>query len=333
MAIRIGRREFVAALGGAAATWPLTARAQQAALPVVGFVSGRSSDASVPYDAAFRKGLGASGYIDSLNVLVEYHWLSGEYDRLPTLLADLVRRRVAVIVSPDSAPATLAAKAATTAIPIVFATGTDPVRVGLVASLARPGGNATGISFLTEEIYAKQMSLLHELVPKAIRIGLLINPANEQGAESILRNVSEAARTFGLELQVVNASTNLEIEAAFAILVHERVDALFLAADSFLASRRAQLATAAARYVIPTAQPTNRDFVEAGGLMSYGTDIAEVWHQVGAYTGQILKGAKPADLPVMQPTKFSLAINLQTARLFGLEVPAALLAIADEVIE
>jgi putative ABC transport system substrate-binding protein len=327
----LGRRDFITLLGAAA--WPLAVRAQQPALPVVGFVSGRSSDASRPYDAAFHKGLGASGYVDSQSVLIEYHWLNGEYDRLPGLMADLVRRRVAVIVSPDSAPATLAAKAATSAIPIIFGTGTDPVRVGLVAGLARPGGNATGISFLTEEIYAKQMSFLHELVPKAVRVGVLINPANEQGAESILKNVSEAARIFGLETQVVKASTNREIEAAFVILARERADALFLAADSFLASRRAQLATAAARYVLPTAQPSNRDFVEAGGLMSYGADIAEVWHQVGAYTGQILKGAKPADLPVMQPTRFSLAINLQTARLLGLEAPPALLAIADEVVE
>jgi putative ABC transport system substrate-binding protein len=326
------RRDFIAGLGSAAG-WPIAARAQQDALPVVGLVSGRSSDASTSYDAAFRKGLATGGYVEAQNVVVEYHWLNGEYDQLPALMADLVRRRMAVIVSPDSAPATAAAKAATATIPIIFATGADPVAMGLVASLARPGGNATGISFLNQEVVAKQLSLLHELVPNAVRIGVLINPANELSAESTLRNLAEAARVFGLDVRIVKASTTREIEAAFAVLARERVEALLLAADSFLASRRAQLATAAARYLIPAAQSTNRDFVDAGGLMSYGTDIAEVWRQVGVYTAQILKGAKPADLPVMLPTKFSLAINLQTARLLGLEVPASLFAIADEVIE
>jgi putative ABC transport system substrate-binding protein len=327
----VHRRDFITLLGGAA-VWPLVARAQQVALPVVAFVSGHTPDDSALLGASFRKGLSEAGYIEGQSVMVEYHWLDGRYDLLPSLMADFMRRRVAVIVA-DTTPAALAAKAATATSPIVFAIGLDPVKLGLVASLARPGGNATGISVLNQEVVAKQLGFLHELVPKAVRIAVLVNPANAPGAESTRQNLSEAARPLGLQTQILNASTSREIEAAFADLVRDRAEALFIAADELLVSRVAQLATLAARHVIPTAQPTNRAFVKAGGLMSYGTDRVDYYHQVGVYAGRILKGAKPADLPVMQPTKFSLAINLQTARLLGLEVPPALLAIADEVVE
>ena len=327
----IRRRDFITLLGSAAA-WPIAARAQQAAVPVVGFVSGRSPDDSARYGAAFRKGLSASAAIEGQGLMVEYHWLDGQYDQLPALMADFVRSRVAVIAA-DSTPVALAAKAATATIPIVFQVGADPVKLGLVANLARPGGSVTGISLLNLEVVARQLGLLHELVPQAVRMAVLVNPANAPGAESTRENTAEAARALGLQIQVLNASTSREIEAAFADLVRARAEALFIAADSFLVSRGAQLATLAARYVIPTAQPTNREFVKAGGLMSYGTDIVDTYRQVGVYTGRILKGTKPSDLPVVQPTKFEFAINLQTARLLGLEVPPMLLARADEVIE
>ena len=289
-------------------------------MPVVGFVSGRSAEASVRHGAAFRKGLNETGYIEGQNVMVEYHWLEGQYDRLPSLMADLVRRRVAVIATPGSTAAALAAKAATTTIPIVFGVGEDPVKLGLVASLARPGGNATGINFLSAEVVAKRLGLLHDLVPKAVRIAVLVNPANAPTAEATLRDIPEAARALGLQIQVLNASTSREIEAAFATLVRDRADALFVAPDGFFSSRRVQFATLAARHGIPAAYSL-REFVEVGGLMSYGTDILDCYRQVGVYTGQILKGAKPADLPVVQSTKFEFVINLQTARALGLEVP------------
>jgi putative ABC transport system substrate-binding protein len=247
-------------------------------------------------------------------------------------MADLVRRRVAVIATPGATPAALAAKAATTTIPIVFGVAEDPVRLGLVTSLARPGGNATGINFFVQEVVAKRLGLLHEMVPNAVRTGVLVNPANAASTEATLRDVPDAARAIGLQIQVLNASTGREIETAFATLVRERTDALLVAADGFLTSRRVQFATFAARYAIPAAY-SNRQVVEAGGLMSYGTDVPDSFRQVGAQTGQILKGAKPADLPVVQATKFDLVINLQTARLLGLEVPPTLLARADEVIE
>jgi putative ABC transport system substrate-binding protein len=326
------RREFITLLGGAAAAWPLTARAQQSAMPVIGFVNGGSSDASLANAVAFRKGLNETGYVEGQNVMVEYHWLDGQYARLPSLMADLVRRRVAVIATPGATPAALAAKAATTTIPIVFGVAEDPVRLGLVTSLARPGGNATGINFFVQEVVAKRLGLLHEMVPNAVRTGVLVNPANAASTEATLRDVPDAARAIGLQIQVLNASTGREIETAFATLVRERTDALLVAADGFLTSRRVQFATFAARYAIPAAY-SNRQVVEAGGLMSYGTDVPDSFRQVGAQTGQILKGAKPADLPVVQATKFDLVINLQTARLLGLEVPPTLLARADEVIE
>jgi putative tryptophan/tyrosine transport system substrate-binding protein len=328
----VRRREFITLLGGAVAAWPLAARAQQAAMPVIGVVNAGSLGASASRSAAFRKGLSETGYIDGQNATVEYHWFSGQYDRLPALMADLVRRRVAVIATPGGTPAALAAKAATTTIPIVFGVAEDPVKLGLVSSLARPGGNATGTNVFLWEIAAKRLSLLHELAPKAVRIAVLINPGNVPSAEATLRDLPEAARAIGLQIHVLNASTNGEIEAAFATLARDQADALFVAPDTFLISRRVQFATLAARHGIPAAYST-REEVEAGGLMSYGTDIPDMWRQVGIYTGQILKGAKPADLPVVQSTKFEFVINLQTARALGLDVPPTLLARADEVIE
>jgi putative ABC transport system substrate-binding protein len=330
MARHIERRKFLATLlGGAAAAWPLAARAQQPGLPVVGFVNAGSSDA--PLAAAFRKGLNEAGYLERQNVTVEYHWLEGQFDRLPALMGELVRRRVAVIATPAGNAAALAAKAATATIPIVFGVGEDPVKLGLVASLARPGGNLTGINFFSGEITAKRLALLHELVPKAIRIAVLVNPANIASTESI-RDIPEAARAMGLQIQVLNASTRSEIEAAFATLVRDRVDALYIAGDVFFTSRRVQFATLAASHRIP-ASYASREAVEVGGLMGYDTDRAGMYRQVGTYTGQILKGAKPAELPVLQSTKFEFVINLQTARALGLDVPPTLLARADEVIE
>ena len=328
MTVTIGRRELLVALGGVA-MWPLAARAQQAAMPVVGFANAGSSDP--PLAAAFRKGLNEAGYVEGQNVTVEYHWLEGQFDRLPALMADLVRRRVAVIATPAGNYAAQVAKAATTTIPIVFGVSEDPVRLGLVDSLARPGGNLTGINFFVTELTAKRLALLHELVPKAIRIAVLVNPANP-ATESTLRDIPEAARALGLQIQVLNASTRSEIEAAFATLVRDRADALYVAGDAFFTSRRVQFATPAASYRIPATYPS-REAVEAGGLMSYATDRVDMWRQVGTYTGQILKGAKPADLPVLQSTKFEFVINMQTARALGIEVPNSIQLLADEVIE
>jgi putative ABC transport system substrate-binding protein len=326
------RREFITLLGGAAVAWPCAARAQQPAMPIVGLVGPRSPEESTRLGAAFRKALNETGYIEAQNVMVEYHWLEGKYDRLPALMADLVRRRVAVIATPAFTAAAPVAKAATTTIPIVFGVAEDPVKLGLVASFARPGGNATGINFLASEVAAKRLGLLHDLVPKAVRIAVLINPANAPTAETTLRETSEAAHGLGLQIQILNASTSREIEAAFATLVRERPDALFIAPDGFFTSRRVQFATLAAHHRVPAAY-FSREFVEVGGLMSYGSDISDVYRQVGVYTGQILKGAKPADLPVVQSTKFEFVINMQTAKALGLEVPPQLLASADEVIE
>jgi putative ABC transport system substrate-binding protein len=325
------RREFITLLGGAAAVWPFAARAQQPALPVVGFIRDGSADASTRFAAAFRKGLNETGYVEGQNVTVEYYWLEGHYDRLPALLADLVRRQVAVIATPGSVPS-LAAKAATATIPIVFGVGDDPVKLGLVASLSRPGGNATGINFFVNEVTAKRLRLLHDLVPKAVRIAVLVNPTNASIAGSTLREVQKAAPTIGLQIQILNATTIGEIDTAFAAIARERPDALFVAGDAFFLSRRVQFATLTARERIPATYSV-REPVEAGGLMSYGTNLADSFRQIGVYTGNILKGAKPADLPVLQSTKFELVINLQTARALGIEVPPGVISIADEVIE
>src|SRR5262244_304477 len=301
-------------------------------MPVIGFMSARSPEVSAHLGAAFRKGLNETGTIEGQNVTVEYHWLEGQPDRLPSLMADLVRRRVAVIATPGITPAAPAAKAATTTIPIVFGVAEDPVKLGLVASLARPGGNATGFNFLVSEVVAKRLGLLHDLVPKAVRIAVLVNPANAPVAETTLRDIPEAARALGLQTHILNASTSREIEAAFAALGREQADALFVAADGFFNSRPGRLATLAAHYRIPAAYSI-REAVEAGGLMSYGADRADVSRQVGVYTGQILKGVKPADLPVLQSSKFEFLINAQTARLLGIEVPNSLQLLTDEVIE
>ena len=325
------RREFITLLGGGAGLWPLAARAQQQALPVVGFVRDGSAASSTRLVGAFRNGLGEAGYVEGQNVTVEYHWLEGQYDRLPALVADLVRRQVAVIVTPGTLPA-LAAKTATSTIPIVFSVGGDPVGLGLVASMPRPGGNATGVNFLVNEVAAKRLRLLHDLVPKAVRIAVLVDPENTSVSETTIQNVQEAAPALGLQLRILNASTIGEIDAVFASFARERPDALFVAADAFFLNQRAQLADLTARERIPTAYAV-RDPVAAGGLMSYGTDLADTIRQIGVYTGSILKGAKAAELPVLQSTKFDFIINLRTARMLGIEVPSSLLLIADEVIE
>jgi ABC-type uncharacterized transport system substrate-binding protein len=328
----VKRRAFITLLGGAAAAWPLAAGAQETAMPVVAFVTPSERDSFPPhYVAAFRKGLSDTGYIEGQNVSVEYHWLEGRYDRLPALMADLVRRQVAVIATPGGSLAALAAKAATATIPIVFGVAENPVSIGLVASLARPGGNLTGINFFLGEVVAKRLGLLHELVPKAVRIAVLVNPANIASTESI-RDIPEAARTLGLQVQVLKASTGPEIDAGFSAMVRDRADALFIAPDAFFVSRRVQFATLAARDRVPTSC-VNREMVEAGLLMSYGANIADMFLQVGIYTGDILKGTKPADLPVLQSTKFEFVINLQTAKALGLEVPLPVQQLADEVIE
>jgi putative ABC transport system substrate-binding protein len=328
----VKRRDFITLLGGAAAAWPLTARAQQAALPVVAFVSSGSPEGISRNVAAFRKGLAESGYIEGQNVSVEYHWLEGQYERIPSLTADLVRRGVKAIAAPNTLNAALAAKDASKTIPIVLSVAGDPIELGLVASLARPGGNATGVALLSVEITGKRLGLLHELAPKADRIAVLTNPGVASTAESTLREIREAAPTLGLQILPFEAGSSREIETAFAALVSQQAEAVFVAANTFLQSRRVQLATLATRHAIPAAY-NERSFVEAGGLMSYGSDNAEVLRQVGAYTGRILKGAKPADLPVIQSSKLELVINLATAHAMGLTVSGDLLSIADEVIE
>jgi ABC-type uncharacterized transport system substrate-binding protein len=329
---QLKRREFITLLGGAAVTWPPAARAQQPAMPVVGVLDSRSPEALADRLRGFRQGLKETGYVEGDNVTVAYRWAENQIDRLPALAANLVRQQVAVIVATGGSHVALAAKAATTTIPIVFILGEDPVRHGLVASLARPGGNATGINFFNIELVAKRLELLRELVPAATRVAVLVNPADARTTESTLRDVEAAARAMGLQIQVLNASTSGEIDAAFASIVRERPDALFVGTDAFLSSRRVQFVLLTTRHAIPAAY-TGREFPVAGGLMSYGSNITDAWRQAGAYAGRILKGAKPADLPVLQATKFELVINAQAARVFGLTVPPTLLARADEVIE
>ena len=322
------RREFITLLGGAVA-WPLAARAQQPAMPVVGLLDQRSPDALADRLRGFRQGLKDAGFVEGQNAAIEYRWAENQLDRLPELAADLVRRQVAVIVAPAGLAPALAAKAATKTIPIVFVIADDPVRLGLVASLARPGGNLTGINFLSGELTAKRLELLRELMPSATRVAVLVNPANAENPE---REVETAARSIGLQIQTLNASTIREINAAFATFVRERPDAVFVGLDPFFNSRRIQLVQLAARYAIPASYPA-RDFAEAGGLMSYGADIADAWRQAGSYAGRILKGAKAADLPVVQSSKFELVFNVQTAKALGLDVPPLLQHRADEVIE
>jgi putative ABC transport system substrate-binding protein len=324
------RRAFITLLGGAAA-WPLAAWAQQAAMPVIGFLNSASFDTYSHLLRAFRQGLKDTGYVEGENVAIEYRWAENHFDRLPALAGELIRRKVAAIAATGGIHSALAAKAATTTIPIVFNIGDDPVRLGLVASLARPGGNVTGINNFIYELVAKRLALLRELVPAAVRVAVLVNPANAQ-TETTMRDVEAAARAIGLQLQIVNASSSREIDAAFAIFVRDQVDALFIPPDPLFISRRIQIVQLAARHAFPATYPV-RDFAEAGGLMSYGTNTADAWRQTGIYTGRILKGAKPADLPVVQATRFELVINAQTARMLGLTVAPQLLASADEVIE
>ena len=324
------RREFITLLGGAAAAWPVAARAQQPAMPVVGFLGISAPDTIGDRLRAFRLGLKEAGYIDGENLAIDYRWTENQFDRFPELAADFVRKRVAVITT-VAGGASLAAKLATTSIPIVFISAEDPVRLGLVASLARPGGNLTGINIFSAELVAKRLEFVRELLPSATRIAVLISPSGPS-SEATLRDIEPAAHALGLRVQVLNASTPREIDVAFATLVRERLDALFLAADPFFTSRRVQLANLATRHVVPMISAT-REVPEAGGLISYGANINDGWRQMGVYVGRILRGTKPADLPVVQSTKFELVINAQTARILGVDVPATLLALADEVIE
>jgi putative ABC transport system substrate-binding protein len=325
----VNRREFITLLGGAAAAWPLAARAQQPATPVIGLLDAASAAERTDFMPAFRQGLAEAGYVEGQNVAIEYRWAEGRYDRLPELAADLVRRRVSVIATPATTGAALVAKAATATIPIVFGVGGDPVQLGLVASLNRPGGNATGVNFFTIELMAKRTQLLRELVPGAKRVAVLLNPTDRSN-ESTVRDVEAAV--IGQQVLAFEAATGREIDAAFESLERKKVDALFVAGGAFYAARRVQLAVLAARYAVP-ATYSQREFVKAGGLMSYGTNLADTWRQVGLYTARILKGAKPTELPVVQSSKFELVINLNTARALRFEVPPSLLARADEVIE
>ena len=324
------RRDFISALGGTAAAWPLAARAQQPALPVVGFLNAGSPKPLANLVAAFRQGLSETGHIEGQNLVIEYRWAEGDYDRLPALAIDLVRRQVAVI-SAGSPQAALAAKAATTTIPIIFTSGGDPVELGLVSSFNRPGGNVTGVSFLVNELGAKRLELLREVVPTAVSMGFLANP-NRASFEAETKNSQQAAQALGVQLIILNASSEGELDAAFAKFAQYRINALLVGTDLFFLNRRDQLVALATRLAIPTMYNL-REFVVAGGLMSYAPSLADVYRQAGIYTGKVLKGAKPADLPVTQPTKFELTINLKTAKALGLTVPLIMQMTADEVIE
>jgi putative ABC transport system substrate-binding protein len=326
------RREAIVLLGGTAITWPLAVRAQQPAMPVIGFLGSASPDPWTHFLRAFRHGLGETGYVEGLNVAVEYRWAQGQNERLPALAADLVRRQVNVIAAPGSTPAALAAKAATTTIPVVFMVGADPVAGGLVASLARPGGNLTGVTNLNIELGPKRLELLRELVPTATVIALLVNPTSRFITETVLIDMKPAARTLGLQLQILEASTEQDFDTVFATLVQLRASALVIAPDAFFISQSAQLGALTLRHAVP-AITQFREFAAGGGLMSYGGSFTEAARQAGIYTGRILKGDKPADLPVLQTAKVELIINLNTAKALGLTVPTALLVRADEVIE
>jgi putative ABC transport system substrate-binding protein len=324
------RREFITLLGGAAAAWPIAAGAQQPALPVIGYLNSRSRDTDTLFLAAFHRGLNETGYVEGQNVAIEYRWAEGQYERLRVLATDFVDRRVTLMAA-TSTPAALAAKAATSTIPIVFTSAADPVEIGLVDSLSRPSGNATGVNIYLSHLGAKRLELLRELVPNAAVIGMLVNP-NFPDAESQAKDVEEAARTLGQQVHVVNANSEGNFNQAFATFIEMKADALLISLDSFFLSRREQLVALAARHKIPTTY-FSRDFVLVGGLMSYGSDIANSYRQAGIYAGRILKGAKPGDLPVLQPTKFDLVINLKTAKALGLTVPTIMQMTADEVIE
>jgi ABC-type uncharacterized transport system substrate-binding protein len=330
MTAKMKRRQFITLLGGAAA-WPLPARAQQPAMPVIGFLDPESLEPTAPLVAAFRNGLSETGYVEGRNVAIEFRWAYNDRDRLPDLAADLVRRRVTVIATPGGIAATLVAKAATATIPIVFMVSGDPVQAGLAMSLSRPGGNTTGVSFMTGEIAAKQLGLMHELIPKAERFAVLVNPKNPN-AEPLTRDVQAAASAIGRQIEVLAASTNRDIDTVFSSLMQKRPDGLLVSPDPLFTARRAQLLILATHHRLPAVY-FDRVLTDIGGLMSYGANLAEQYRQVGIYVGRILKGEKPADLPVIRPTKFEFVINLQTARTLGLTVPATLLATADEVIE
>jgi putative ABC transport system substrate-binding protein len=325
------RAALAAALALGVVTTPFAAHAQQPAMPLIGYLSARSSEDTAHLLAAFRRGLSEGGFVEGKNLTIEYRWARGESDRLPALAAELARRPLAVLVSTGGEPAALAAKAATTTTPIVFAIGGDPVKAGLVASYNRPGGNATGIDILTNTLEAKRLGLLHELVPQAATIGFLLNP-NSPAAKRQLRDVEEAARVLGLRIHVLRANSDREIDAAFQTVAQRRIVALAVAANTFFDTRREKLVALAARHAAPTIYHF-REYAEAGGLMSYGIDLPAAYRQVGVYAGQILKGAKPADMPVMQPTKFELVINLKTATVLGLTIPQSLLVTADQVIQ
>ena len=326
------RREFIAAVGAAAATWPLAARAQQTGLPVVGFLHASAPETRMHLVEAFRKGLAETGYVEGRSVAIEYRWSHDDPRRLQDNIADLVRRQVAVIVTPVGTQAAVAAKNATTTIPVVFSVGTDAVNAGLIASYNRPGGNVTGIAAMVSELGAKRLELLRDLLPQARRIGLLVDPSNPVAADTNTKDVRGAASTMGLEIDVINASTPREIDAAFSTLAGNKADALIISPTPLVSARRVQIVTLAARHVLPTIYPL-RDFAAAGGLMSYGPDDAARYRLVGVYAGRVLKGERPADMPVQRPTAFQLVINMQTARALGIAVPPTLLARADEVIE
>jgi putative ABC transport system substrate-binding protein len=327
----MNRRDLMALIGGAA-TWPVVARAQQSAMPVIGWLDSGSPEALADRMAAFRTGLSVAGFVEGQNVLIEYRWAEGHYDRLPTLAADLVRRRVSVIAAVGGPPQALAAKATNTTIPIVFQVGADPVKLGLVASLNRPGGTVTGVTSLNLEVGPKRLELMHELLPTATSMALIVNPSNPTNTEAEARVLQATARTVGLQLHMLNASTDRDLDMAFATLVEQRVGGLVIGPDTFLQSRTEQIAALATHHAVPTVTPY-REFAVTGGLVSYGGDIAESWRQAGIYTGRVLKGEKPADLPVQQVTKVQLVINLKTAKAIGLTVPLSLLTRADEVIE